>query len=235
MKPAKHLIVLLAAFLLPSKANAAWSYPVAHAAQNPMLDGDMTDRIWDTATLLESFHTYGAGVPTRRQIRLLWAENGLYISAIIEDKQVISRGSLQNDQLWKGDVIEWFIKPSAKEEPYYEFQVNPSGVRLEFLIEDSGTSYETLKKQKSLGLRSAVMRTSFGWQVEAIMPWSVFEKTGGAPKPGDEWRFTFAFYDYTEGEPAPLLGSTAALKKPDFHRTDEYDTLRFLAPLNPLR
>lgn len=198
------------------------------AAAPPTLDGKADEAAWQRATPITQFTQWPPAPRGERSIRLLWAADGLYWFATLPDGDIRPFGDRHNDTLWKGDVVELFIKPDAAKPAYYEFQVNPQGLQVEFFIPVPATPLAQRQRQAALGMQSAVRRTPQGWQVEARIPWPAFTATGGMPSGGDIWRFTAAFWDH--GGDTPQLGATAALAQPDFHRTQEYDPLRFVAP-----
>ncbi|NBO19654.1 MAG: hypothetical protein EBV03_10625, partial [Proteobacteria bacterium] len=196
----------------------------------PQLDGSFNEDAWQRAQSLTQFHTWRGGETDARQWRMLWCEDGLYFAAIIHDADIQAFGSRHNDTLWHGDVIELFLRPDAARPGYYEFQVNPKGQQLEFFIAARGAAFEQLQAQPPLGMRSVAVKIPGGWQVEGSIPWGAFSETGGIPEPGDAWRFNVAYFDHDRDRKEAQLGASAALNKPDFHRTEEYDTLRFLLP-----
>jgi hypothetical protein len=69
-----------------------------------------------------------------------------------------------------------------------------------------------------------------GWTVEGRIPWSAFAAGKGKPKFGDEWLFALCRYDYGPEGTRPILMSSAPLTQPQFHRYEDYGTLRFEGP-----
>jgi hypothetical protein len=69
-----------------------------------------------------------------------------------------------------------------------------------------------------------------GWTVEGRIPWSAFAPTGGKPEPGAVWTFALCRYDYGPEGTQPLLMSSAPLRKPSFHRYEDYGRLTFEGP-----
>src|SRR5205823_3225088 len=68
------------------------------------------------------------------------------------------------------------------------------------------------------------------------IPWTDFLRTGGRPERGERWKFALCRYDYSVDFEGPELSTCAPLKGhavPDFHRFEEYATLRFVGPKAP--
>ena len=69
-----------------------------------------------------------------------------------------------------------------------------------------------------------------GWRAEGKVPWSAFAPTGGRPAPGSAWRFALCRFDYGPEGTRPVLMSSAPLRRPSFHRYEDYGRLRFEGP-----
>jgi hypothetical protein len=66
------------------------------------------------------------------------------------------------------------------------------------------------------------------WVLEVAIPFTAFKDVTGPPKPGDEWTFTLARYDYLTYKGKEFqLSATAKLSKPSFHSLEDYDVLHF--------
>lgn len=187
---------------------------------------------WEHAYVVDGFASHWlagrSGATGRTRARLLWDDEHLYFLAEMVDEELISSSSEDGARLWLGDVFELFFKPDAAAPGYYEFQVNPAGARLNmYLPERARDAYDRCRTSREFAWRAAVRRTNDGWAVAGRIPWSDFAPTGGAPLPGDTWRFALCRYDYSTGEP-PVLTSSAPLQRADFHRYEDWSELRFV-------
>lgn len=211
------------------------------ADRPPKIDGVPDEAIWLKARRIEAFPAFWAGQPSdiRTVAWLVWDTDALYFTATMADDELWAAGTKRNDRLWEGDVFELFFRPREDRPAYYEFQVNPRGVLLELAFPRRGIPYEELAKGPPRGMTAALRvggtlnddsDVDVRWTIEGRIPWTAFAPTGGAPTAGDVWRFALCRYDYGLGGKDPVLMSSAPLRRPDFHRTEDYGRLRFEGP-----
>jgi hypothetical protein len=211
------------------------------ANKPPVIDGKLDDPVWSDATVIEHFPSFWSKTDNGKgtRARLLWDDNALYVNATMTDTELRAFGKKHNDTLWLGDVFEVFLKPSDERPEYYEFEFNPHSAILELPFPRRGYDFATLAARPSLGTTAvaAVDGTldkpgdrDKGWSVEARIPWSIFEPTGGKPRAGASWRFALCRYDYGPEGTKPRTMSSAPLTQPSFHRYEDYGTLRFAGP-----
>ncbi|MBX6314720.1 MAG: carbohydrate-binding family 9-like protein [Isosphaeraceae bacterium] len=210
------------------------------AEKPPVLDGKLDDPAWAGAAAIDTFPSFWKGTRTEgTRAYLVWDDEALYFAATMTDTELRSYGTKHNDRLWLGDVFELFFKPKQEEPAYYEFQVNPKSVLLELAFPRRGFDFATLAAKPPLGMQAvAVVEGTLdrpgdsdrGWTVEGKIPWSVFAPTGGKPAPGAAWRFALCRYDYGPEGTQPVLMSSAPLRRPSFHRYEDYGRLTFEGP-----
>ena len=152
------------------------------------------------------------------------------------DDSVRASGVRRNDRLWLGDVFELFFKPDEARPAYYEFQVNPLSVILELPFPERGADFARLAAGPPMGLEAVASvdgtvdrpgDVDKSWTVEGRIPWSAFTPTGGRPKLGDAWQFALCRFDYGAEGTRPILSSSAPLRRPSFHRFEDYGRLVF--------
>jgi len=210
-------------------------------AEPPTIDGELDDPCWRQAEAIDQFAAYwkreATGDGTRA--RLVWDDDALYFAATMTDTELRAFGTERNDRLWLGDVFELFFKPSEDSPRYYEFQVNPRSAILELAFPERGFDFEELAARPPMGFKAVAKVEGTldqpgdedrSWSVEGRIPWSVFEPTGGRPKPGDVWRFALCRYDYGPEGTEPVLMSSAPLERPSFHQYEDYGRLIFEEP-----
>jgi hypothetical protein len=205
------------------------------------IDGRLDDAAWQKAQVLSDFAVFWQKRPakTATKARLLWDDRFFYFSAEMEDTDLYADVTEPNGMTWTNDVFELFLKPSAADRKYYEFQVNAAGTQLELFLPSRGSGGYQRFKTKRLGMESAVklqgtlnhwQDKDTGWTVEGRIPWSAFDPTGGKPKAGVTWRFALCRYDYSVAFEEPELSSTAPLTVSNFHRYEDYGELKFVGP-----
>jgi lysophospholipase L1-like esterase len=211
------------------------------APSPPTIDGRLDDPAWNAAVVIDRFPAFWRDAPSGdgTRARLLWDDDALYFSATMTDVELRSFGTRRNDTLWEGDVFEFFLKPFDDRPEYYEFQVNPKSVFLELPFAHRGEDFRKVAALPTLGMTAVAVCDGTpdrpgdldrGWAVEGRIPWSAFTRTGGRPHAGDTWRFALCRYDYGPVGTAPVTMSSAPLRRPSFHRYEDYGRLRFEGP-----
>jgi hypothetical protein len=204
------------------------------------IDGVDDEVAWEAAQVLDGFNvSWEKRKPkTATKARLLWDDRYLYFFADMEDTDLYADVTERNGMTWHNDVFEIFLKPAKDKPAYYEFQVNAANTQLELFFPSRGAGgYERFAPLTKFGMESAVkLRGTLndwkdkdeGWSVEGRIPWTAFKETGGKPKSGDTWLFSLCRYDYSAGFERPELSSTSPLTVADFHRYEDFGSLKFV-------
>ena len=211
----------------------------------PKLDGKLDDPCWRVAQPIDDFAAFWANEPrSGTRAYLVWDDEALYYAAEMADAELRAFGEKRNAHLWEGDVFELFLKPSKDRPEYYEFQANPRGVVFEVAFPRRGPLPHPFDEAPVLGhtaavaLEGALNRSGDvdrGWTVEGRIPWSAFDPSGGKAQPGAVWSFALCRYDYGPEGTEPTLMSSAPLTQRNFHRYEDYGSLRFEKPAAPTK
>lgn len=158
------------------------------------------------------------------EVRLGWNGAGLWVLATMDDDDVISRATGNNQKLWMlADVFEIFIRDLAGEE-YLELHTDPKGFWLQLrfaserifpLIKARQLKTEELMVWEPL-FRRKVRLWEGGWDVLACV----------SAVRGRSLRASFSRYDYGSGEAEPILSSTSAHDEVNFHDQSGWTDLR---------
>jgi hypothetical protein len=169
------------------------------------------------------------------QVRVGWRLDELLVFAELTDRDIFSHATGDNQRMWElGDTFEMFLRPAGQTD-YFEFHVTPTNHRLQLRI----TNYENLLRAQTaeeLGaflLRGNVFQSQTWvqpdkqkWFVLAAIP--AHTVCGQARLiPGSRWHFSFSRYDYTRGNPKPVISSTSPHRVANFHRQHEWGELQF--------
>jgi hypothetical protein len=150
----------------------------------------------------------------------------LFILAYIPDEAIWSTASGHNQRLWElGDTFEMFFQTEGRQE-YYEFHVAPSNFRLqlrfpspeEFAAKREDAFEEFLLPEDSFTSETAIRERD--WVVFSAIPTKLVGKS-------KTWRFSFCRYDYASEDEEPNLSSTSDYRELDFHRIEDWGTLKF--------
>jgi glucose/arabinose dehydrogenase len=209
------------------------------------ITGKGTDAAWKNAQTIDNFYVPWLGdkarpAKTKTRAKLLWDREFLYFLADMEDADLFANIKEHNGFLWFNDVFELFFKPADDKPGYYEFQVNPAGAVLDcFFPRRNSGGFERFKNDTKFHLEAKVHLDGTlnnwtdkdkGWTAEGKIPWTDFLKTGGRPEVNEKWKFALCRYDYSVDFEGPELSTCAPLTKQDFHRFEDYATLKFMGP-----
>ena len=228
---------------MPSKQNPLKENPYrCPFISEPMqIDGLLNEPAWQRAKPLSFMVpvTFRNTV-SKTEARLLWDREYLYVGFKAYDKDIWSTYTERDDTTCQEDVLEVFFKTDPQKEPYYNFEINALG-----------TVYDAynLRRQGAGGGRRWSQWNCEGlkvgvhiegtlnnpededeyWQLEVAIPFAGLPGLkGNIPKPGDEWLFHLARYDYSVYLPEGVeLSSCARLSEVQFHRYEDWLTLRF--------
>ena len=139
----------------------------------PVIDGLIDDAVWDLAEPIEDLHQVNPveyDEPTERiEIRLLYDDEALYVSARLWDSQpdrITAQVLRQGEGLASEDRFAVILDPYHDQRSGYRFQVNPNGVRWDALYQDV-TNLESNWEGIWLG---AATRDDKGWTAEMSIP-----------------------------------------------------------------
>jgi hypothetical protein len=120
------------------------------------------------------------------------------------------------------DAFEIFVGPAGKK-AYYELHVTPSNSVLQLFFD--GTEEKKTLEERMVSdplFTSQTQITPTGWSVEVRIPLK-----GLFPGSHPEWLLSFGRYDYTPGQPKPVISSTSPHTVCSFHRREEWRRVNF--------
>lgn len=251
------LLTLAFVFLavLPTRGRGEFiprNYEARRIAAPPILDGQLDDSIWQTAHVISDFFAYqsgGAPPASETSAKILWDDENIYLGFAMQDGDIrpssLTAGETGRDAaLFRGDVIEFFVRQDRQSPQYHEFEWSPNGVDVFDARFDNerfgspGISWNTqIDWAVSVdGTIDDTSDTDRQWLVEAAIALNSF-----APVDVDSvWSFTVARYDFfhpdharpqlmmsTPGDPdLPQAGLSSG-----FHTYEFYDNLTFVHAL----
>lgn len=132
----KRLLTLGSALLLTTASPAQggdWPFPcptneIAHytarrAAEPIRIDGQLSERTWQSASTSPRFIDIISGQPTLYDTRamVVWDDLNLYVAYRVEEPKVHAKFTNHNDPIYYDNDVEFFI---AGPDAYYEFEIN---------------------------------------------------------------------------------------------------------------
>jgi hypothetical protein len=156
--------------------------PLASGAAGPRIDGSLDDPAWRGIRPLEGFvpcRKAAGAVPAATEVRATYDDKALYVffrcGEPATDK-LAAVGEQRDDDIWKGDVVEFFISLGESPSVYRHFMLNPKGVQWDAATGPAGEDVRWNGEWRG-GARIGERE----WTAEMAIPW---ECIGGAPKPG---------------------------------------------------
>jgi hypothetical protein len=164
---------------------------IQRAAVPPVIDGDLSDEIWQRAPLIADFHQVTPvefGPPSERtEVYVLYDRDALYVAAHMFDSDpalINARVLRQGQPIGSDDRFFVHIDPFNNRRGGYLFGVNPNGVRFDGIFEGV-----TQRQFDWDGIWQAAARvTDDGWVVEIAIPF----KTLSFDPATSTWRMNFA-------------------------------------------
>ncbi len=159
--------------------------------------------------------------------RLSWTPDALHVEANLTDRNVISSSTGDNQRTWElGDVFEMFLQLEGRP-GFAELHVTPNAYRTELdlpgprgrVTPDSAPLPFEQMLVRPIRFQATATRTSTGWRVSAAIPPITFGLERFAV--GQRFRVNFSRYDASRDQ-APILSTTAAHPKIDFHHPEEW-------------
>lgn len=221
--------------------NVAISDYVCYQASSPIvIDGKLDEPAWKQAELIDTFYIYrpeGATNLTVAKAWLTWDQKNLYVAVECEDDDIYSYSDKHDAEFWRGDVAEFFVKPSTSMPGYCEFVMAPNGEFYDARYPSRGAGgFHRFKSWSSNAKVATVINgsdgnwkdTDTGYTVEMAIPFSAFEDIAKHPVVGDTWNFGVFRYDYSKSfEDTLLMMSIPEAPSHGYHYYEGYRPMVF--------
>ena len=222
-----------------SDSFAGFSQAVLETAQPPVIDGNVSEIVWQMASTLPPLQNVdGTAEPQNpTQTSLLWDSEHLYIGvkAYIRKAQTPHISQTQHDSpIWEDECIEILMDPNLKTDTYYHFVINPIGALFDQQVNLPGTPYFRFAPQDVQStLSQDTMNTDFDadgdwnsnakvatqinttfWSAEIAIPRAMLEKPAGLTQDGsageNRWLFNIHRKAYMDTRSAEGVLNTIA-------------------------
>jgi len=204
------------------------------------IDGNLRESPWTKAAVIKPLRFNDGATPgaEETEVRLWYNDQALYLGWICQDTNIQATMTNRDSHLWEEEVVELFITPSELTR-YYEFQWNPLATPFDAIVKNEldpqgkSKNYHFDATFTATNLTAAVVVKGSigdssdrdeGWQVEVMIPFSVFGPV--PPKPKDVWRGNF--FRISRGTNlAPQYFSWSPTRSAWFHQPDRFGKLEF--------
>jgi hypothetical protein len=162
-------------------------------------------------------------------VRIAWTPSSLWLYAELQDVDIFNTATELHQQTFQlGDAFEIFLHPLSRTE-YYELHVSPHNQHFQLCFTDglkTPMNQARIPDPEFFFSRTHIDAAQNIWKVLAEIPGQKLTAKA-AIDAGEEWMFSFSRYDYTRGQPKPVLSSTSRHSRPHFHDRQDWGTLIF--------
>ena len=184
------------------------NYVVKYTAQEPLVDGNINDVVWQKAVWTELFvDIEGAKKPApayATKVKMLWSDTALFIAAYLEEPHVWATLKKRDAIVYHDNDFEVFIDPDNNTHHYYEIEVNAFNTVLDlFMPKPYRNGAAAMLGYDVTGLKTALQvqgtlnnptDTDSSWTIEMAIPFRSLYMGNywRAPAEGALWRINFS-------------------------------------------
>ena len=213
------------------------TYKVPYTATPPKIDGLIDDPVWKQAPAVDLVRSDGRGkAALRTTARLLWDDAHLYVAWDVEDPDVWSSYTHDDDPLYKEEAVEIFLDGNADGRTYNEIELAPTGHVFDARFEgprqgmDLAWSSKMVARVHVDGTLNDPSDTDRGYTAEMAIPIArLYDVRHLPPHPGDLWRFNLYRLEHP-GRTSELGMAFSPPVIPDFHNVRRFAKLVFQGP-----
>lgn len=171
------------AYGAPSRVTGYPTLIAAFSMDAPLIDGDLSEAPWQSATTLDSFRDIaGADTPSKTTAKVLRAGDTLFIAITASTASRIELDGYRaprDSDIYTGECVEVFVDPGASLRSYFHFIVNPANaVRDEVGDKGGAPPYDDTWNG---AWRSATRIADDAWYAEIAIPFSDLGLEPGRP------------------------------------------------------
>lgn len=159
--------------------------PAAAEGQQVKVDGQLEEALWKTQegwqsgfvrTVCPEAEVQALPAALQTSFKIAHDKDNIYLAARCnapDPAALKSPTQAHNDEaLYSGETVEFFLDASGKRQPTFHLSVNPAGAYYE----------EWARRAINLGLKVAATKTATGWQTEIAIPrqtlWQLYHEAG---------------------------------------------------------
>jgi len=157
--------------------------------ERPLIDGDLSDPVWERATLINEFYQLdpGTGQPgtERTELRILYDNENLYFSVHLYDdpSRVVASIMTRDGDLGRNDFFRIYLDPTQTRRNAYGFEINALGARTDIILQNN----TTMLREWDMIWAAEARLVEDGWVAEVMIP---FRGLSFDPAQSD-WGFDF--------------------------------------------
>lgn len=174
-------LVLIIIIWAPVALSQSKTLTAVKTQQAPLIDGQLDDSVWQRAFIasgfVQNYPTFGKAPSVKTEVRFLYDNDALYISAYLHDNPSLVRKQItarDGEQMQDVDYFSVAFDTYNDHQNGFLFLVTPANVQSDAKI-SSGTqiSYGSVTGTRSWDAvwQSSVSHTADGWTVEMRIPY----------------------------------------------------------------
>jgi len=171
---------------------------------------------------------------------MLYSEKGIYLLFSGEDDLISTKDYKDGQEIYEGDVFEFFLHTDPGKPPYFEYEINQMERQLTLTLARfphkniawSPWDYEYAQDpviRKKVAVNGGVKKPGApirGWSAEIFFPYELLGLLPGVPpKSGTIWNANFCRIDYDSGKMVQWTWSKKI--KSSFHELENFGTIVF--------
>ena len=215
------------------------------------ITGKGDNKAWDKTVWQQFIKIDSGGKNYNTKSKMLYSEKGIYLLFAGEDERITTKNYKDDDEIYEGDVFEFFLQPDPGQPPYFEYEINQLDKQLILILSGSPNKnlawspwrYEYKMNpliQKKVAINSGTGKPVVGktgaamkpgaaikyWSAEIFFPYEVLGLLPGLPpKSNMIWRANFCRIDYDSGKMVQWTWSKKI--KSSFHELENFGFILF--------
>jgi hypothetical protein len=222
--------------------NSLPEYYCAKIAQEIEVTGYGDNPLWSNADVMTLHNmTKDNEKPVKTEVRMMYSDTCLYISAKCEDNYITASFTDRDDPVFTEECMEFFLSPTSLMRHYYEINFSPTNVLFDSFIINHRSPEKP--KEKFVGLtqfdcEGLVSKTiingqmdahgDFNWSLEVAIPFFNLQGPDNViPNSGDSWRMNVYRIDIADASKKQYHYAWSPFEEIDFHRPWGFGKLIF--------
>ncbi len=216
------------------------------------ITGNGDNTAWDKTGWQQFIKIDSGGKNYNSKSKMLYSEKGIYLLFAGEDERISTKNYKDDDEIYEGDVFEFFLQPDPGKPPYFEYEINQLDKQLILILSGSPNKnlawspwrYEykmnpiirkkvsiksETKKNVAVVKTGEVMKPGAAikyWSAEIFFPYEILGLLPGLPpKSNMVWRANFCRIDYDSGKMVQWTWSKKI--KSSFHELENFGFILF--------
>jgi hypothetical protein len=189
---------------------------IIHKTTDFSVSGDGRADNWNQTDWIE-LHPQGENTSSySTKAKILYSETGIYFLFFCQDDHLTATMKESLLDLWKEDVVEFFLWPDEQERNYFEYEISPLNYELPLMIgrtahgsfswipfhygKTAGTEHQVSIEKRDQNSKNQRGEIS-SWTAEVFVPYNMLGLLNSVPpSSGTRWRANLYRVDYDKGE-----------------------------------